>query len=473
MPTTVERPKPFLLPQFCKGCGRCIEACAKHCIEAGTEINPETGLVPVVMHLEDCSACGLCMSACPEPYGLAPEPATATDFELEDPAALFGPRAVPPERPEPIPDTRVPLPATRPLVVKGTYASSIGALLAGCRHFFGYPITPSTEGAELMAQLLPKLDGVFVQAVSEVATVNMMYGCGGGGLRAMTFTSSPGFSLMLEGISYMVGAELPGVFVNVMRGGPGLGNIAPEQADIKLACRGLGHGNTHAVVLTPSTPQEMLDLTMLAFDLSLKYRNPVVLLCDGYLGQMTGKVTLPTEMTLPGMPEWAVCGDRAHRRNLIASIQLNEADLEKHNHHLDRKYAEIAANEQRADLFCCEDAEVLVVACNTPSRMAKGAVETLRGRGVKAGLFRPLTLWPFPVRHLEGLLERAQRLVVVEASSGGQLEDELRLALSKAGLAHPPIEHVRHAGGVLPQQNEIVERVVVPRAAARPEGVPA
>ena len=194
---------------------------------------------------------------------------------------------------------------------------------------------------------------------------------------------------------------------------------------------------------------------------------------DGYLGQMTGKVTLPTEMTLPGMPEWAVCGDRAHRRNLIASIQLNEADLEKHNHHLDRKYAEIAANEQRADLFRCEDAEVLVVACNTPSRMAKGAVETLRGRGVKAGLFRPLTLWPFPVRHLEGLLERAQRLVVVEASSGGQLEDELRLALSKASLAHPPIEHVRHAGGVLPQQNEIVERVVVPRAAARPEGVPA
>ena len=469
MPTTAQRPKPFLLPQYCKGCGRCIEACAKHCIEAGTEINPETGLVPVVMHLEDCSACGLCLSACPEPYGLAPEP--ASDFELEDPAALFGHRSAPEEKPEPIPDMLVPLPVTRPLVVKGTYASAIGALLAGCRHFFGYPITPSTEGAELMAQLLPKLDGVFVQAVSEVATVNMMYGCGGAGLRAMTFTSSPGFSLMLEGVSYMVGAEVPGVFANVMRGGPGLGNIAPEQADIKLACRGLGHGNTHGIVLTPSTPQEMLDLTMLAFELTFRYRNPVVLLCDGYLGQMTGKVTLPEKMTQPGLPDWAVYGDRAHRRNLIASIQLNETDLEAHNHHLDRKYEQIAANEQRADLFRCEDAEVLVVACNTPARMAKGAVETLRDRGVKAGLFRPLTLWPFPVRHLEGLLGRAERIVVVEASSGGQLEDELRLSLSKAGLAHAPIEHVRHAGGVLPQQTEIVERVVAPRAVARPEGV--
>jgi pyruvate/2-oxoacid:ferredoxin oxidoreductase alpha subunit len=434
----------------------------------GTEINPETGLIPVVLHLENCSACGLCLDACPEPYGLAPEP--AGEFELRDPASLFGPRPSPPEKPAPIPDVRLRLPEARPLVTKGTYASAIGALLAGCRHFFGYPITPSTEGAELMAKLLPQLDGVFVQAVSEVATVNMMYGCGGAGLRAMTFTSSPGFSLMLEGISYMIGSEVPGVFVDVMRGGPGLGNIAPEQADIKLACRGLGHGNTQAIVLTPSTPQEMLDLTMLAFDLSFKYRNPVVMLCDGYLGQMTGKVDLPREMVRPGLPEWAVWGDRAHRRNLICSIYLSESDLEAHNLHLDRKYAEMAANEQRADLFRCEDAEVIVIAANTPARMAKGAVETLRRGGVKAGLFRPLTLWPFPVKRLEPLLPRAERIVVVEASSG-QLEDELRLALSKAGLAHPPIENVRHRGGVLPQQVEIVERVVAPVAARRPEGV--
>ena len=468
MPTTAEKPKPFLLPEFCKGCGRCIEACARHCIEMGTEINPKTGLVPVVLHLENCSACGLCFTACPEPYGLAPQP--SADFELQDPAALFGPRHAPPEKAEPIPDEVVALKATAPLVTKGTYASAIGALLAGCRHFFGYPITPSTEGAELMAKLLPELDGCFVQAVSEVATVNMMYGCGGAGLRSMTFTSSPGFSLMLEGISYMVGSELPGVFVNVMRGGPGLGNIAPEQADIKLACHGLGHGNTRAVVLVPSTPQEMLDLTMLSFDLSFKYRNPVVILCDGYLGQMTGKVQLPRTMLKPGLPEWAVWGDRAHRGNLISSIQLAEPDLEAHNEHLDRKWAAIAEAEQRADLYRCEDAEVLVVACNTPARMAKGAVEGLRQQGVRAGLFRPLTLWPFPVKLLAPLLPRAERIVVVEASSG-QLEDELRLALSKAGLPAPPIEHVRHQGGVLPQQAEIVERVRLGTPAHRAEGV--
>ncbi len=467
MPTIGERPKPFLLPQYCKGCGRCIEACARHCIEMGTEIEPETGLVPVVIHLENCSACGLCLTACPEPYGLAPEPAGG-DFELQDPAALFGPRPPGPEPAQPIPDERLPLPATQPLITKGTYASSIGALLAGCRHFFGYPITPSTEGAELMAKLLPQVDGCFVQAVSEVATVNMMYGCGGAGLRAMTLTSSPGFSLMLEGISYMIGSEVPGVFVDVMRGGPGLGNIAPEQSDIKLACRGLGHGNTHAIVLTPATPQEMLDLTMLAFDLSFKYRNPVVILCDGYLGQMTGRVELPKEMVKPGLPEWAVWGDRAHRRNLICSICLSEVDLEAHNQHLNRKYEQMQRDEQRADLFRCEDAEVLVVATNTPARMAKGAVETLRRRGVRAGLFRPLTVWPFPIDALAPLLRQADRIVMVEASPG-QLEDELRLAVSKAGLRLPPVDFVRHLGGVLPQQSEIVERVLAARR--EPAGV--
>ncbi len=459
---------PVLLPQFCKGCGRCIEACARHCIELGTEIHPQTGLVPVVLHLEECSACGLCIDACPEPYGLAAQPEGG--FEIEDPAALFGPRPQPPEAPVSIPDQRVALPATRALVTKGTYASAIGALLGGCRHFFGYPITPSTEGAELMAKLLPKLDGVFVQAVSEVATVNMMYGCGGAGLRAMTFTSSPGFSLMLEGISYLIGAELPGVFVNVMRGGPGLGNIGPEQSDIKLACRGLGHGNTHAIVLAPSTPQEMLDLTMAAFELSFKYRNPVVVLCDGYLGQMTGRVELPREMIKPGLPDWAVWGDRAHRRNLICSIYLAETDLEAHNLRLNRKYEAIWAAEQRSDLYRCEDAEIVLVACNTPARMAKGAVETLRRGGVKAGLFRPQSLWPFPIDAFAPLLKRANRLLIVEGSAG-QLEDEMRLAVSKAGLPLPRIDHVRHLGGVLPQQAEIVERVLAPAGARAREGV--
>jgi pyruvate/2-oxoacid:ferredoxin oxidoreductase alpha subunit/NAD-dependent dihydropyrimidine dehydrogenase PreA subunit len=455
---TLTRPRPVLRAEHCKGCQRCIESCSHHCLEPGTRIDPRTGLVPVLLHLDACTACGLCFDACPEPYGLVPE----GEEELV-------PRmvALPPE----IPAVRLALPKTQPLVVKGNYASAIGALLAGCRHFFGYPITPSTEGAELMAKLLPRLDGVFLQAVSEVATVNLMYGCGGAGLPSMTFTSSPGFSLMLEGISYMVGAEVPGVFVNVMRAGPGLGNIAPEQADVKLACRGLGHGNTHAVVLAPSTPQEMLDLTLLAFELSFKYRNPVVVLADAYLGQMTGRVTLPAEMVQPGIPTWAVSGDRDHRRNLICSIFLSESELEAHNQHLNEKYARIIGNEQRADLHRCEDAELLLVACTTPGRMAKGAVESLRAMGVKAGLFRPLTLWPFPIDALRAVLPHVDRVMVVEASNG-QIEDELRLALSHAGLATPPISHVRRMGGALPQPEEIVTAALRVMDAAR-QGVPA
>ena len=425
----------------------------------GTEVDPATGQTPVVVDLAVCNGCGLCLTACPEPYGLMAMPQGAEEFELTDPEQLFGPRVTTAPVPVSVPDERLAFPKMEPIVLKGNHASAVGALLAGCRHFFGYPITPSTEGAELLAKLLPQLGGVFVQAVSEIATVNMMYGCGGAGLRCMTLTSSPGFSLMLEGISYMIGAELPGVFFNVMRGGPGLGNIGPEQADIKLCCRGLGHGNSQAIVLAPSTPQEMLDLTMVAFDLAFKYRNPVILASDGYLGQMTGRVHLPEFMVRPGLPEWAVYGDAMHRRNLHTSIVLIEPDLEKHNQHLNRKYARMIEAEQRADCFRCEDAEWVIVACNTPARMAKGAVQELRNAGIKAGLFRPVTLWPFPVNDLLPILKRARGVMMVEAGHG-QLEDEMRLALSHAGVCDlPPIERVQHYGGVLPQQQEIVEAV--------------
>ena len=453
MPVT-ERPKPYLVPDYCKGCGRCVSVCVKGCIAYDGEINPATGVIPIVLDLEKCNGCGLCIEACPEPYGLRAL-AQGEDYELQDPSRLFGAKAS--EAPEPvdIPDQKIPMPPSQPLVIKGNYAAALGALLAGCRHVYGYPITPSTEGAELMAKLLPKLDGVFLQAVSEVATVNHMYGTGGAGLPCLTFTSSPGYTLMLEGISYMIGAEVPAVFINVMRGGPGLGNIAPEQADIKLACSGLGHGNTHAISLMPSTPQEMLDLTMVAFELSFKYRNPVMVLADGYLGQMTGKVNLPDHLVKPGIPKWAVYGDRMHRKNLINSIFLDERDLEKHNEHLNRKYEAMQA-EARAESFLCEDAEIILVACNTPARASKGAVQELRNQGVKAGLFRPITVWPFPVQQLIAHLQRGQRLLVVEASAG-QLEDELRLALSKAGQATPSIGHVRRMGGMLPDQRDIIE----------------
>jgi pyruvate/2-oxoacid:ferredoxin oxidoreductase alpha subunit/NAD-dependent dihydropyrimidine dehydrogenase PreA subunit len=446
--------KPLLQPEYCKGCGRCLEACAQDCISTGTEINPLSGLAPVLLDLERCNACGLCIDACPEPYGLVG-------------AGAETPLPAPPQALD-VPASRVDLRDVHPLIAKGTHAAAVGALLAGCRHFFGYPITPSTEGAELMAKLLPVLGGTFLQAPSEIAAVNMMFGCGAAGLPAMTFTSSPGFTLMLEGISYLIGAELPGVFVNVMRAGPGLGNIGPAQAELKLACRGLGHGDTHAVVLAPATPQEMLDFAMLAFELSFRDRNPVVILADGYLGQMTGKVTLPPFAVRPGRPGWAVAGDAAHRRNLVTSIQLRELDQEAHVRKLVDKYARIGETEQRADLFRCEGAEVLVVACNTPSQIAKGAVEALRRDGIAAGLFRPQTVWPFPIRHLAPLLDRASRLVVVEASDG-QLEDELRLAMSHARVPAIEIGHVRRLGGVLPSQQEIVEavRAVQPRREAR------
>lgn len=443
-----KRPLPHLEPQYCKGCGRCIGSCPKSCISFSDEVDPRTGLVPVTLDLEDCNGCGLCLAACPEPYGLR----TELPDEL---VAEVGRRRAPAVE---IPDRYLPLPERQPLAVKGNHAAAIGAMLAGCRQFYGYPITPSTEGAELMARLLPELGGVFVQAVSEVATINHLYGAGGAGVRAMTFTSSPGFSLMLEGMSYLIGAEVPTVVFNVMRGGPGLGNIAPEQADIKLVCRGLGHGHTHAVVLAPASPQEMLDLTLLAFELAFKYRNPVVLAADGYLGQMTGKVTLPPYYVEPGVPGWAVTGDAEHRRNLISSIYLAEADLEGHMERLLEKYRRIEISEPRAERYRCDDAEVVLVACNTPARMAKGAVEALRGLGIRAGLFRPITLWPFPSRALEPIARRAGRLVVVEASAG-QLEDEIRLALSHRRVEGVKLESVRRLGGFLPSVESIVNQV--------------
>ena len=453
-----ERPKPFLVSDYCKGCGRCVSVCVKGCIAFADEINPVTGVIPIVLDLEKCTGCGLCIDACPEPYGLRALE-QGEEFELQDPAKLFGDKSSAAPKPVDIPATKVALPKTEPLVIKGNYAAAIGAILAGCRHVFGYPITPSTEGAELMAKLQPKLGGIFLQAVSEVATVNHMYGTGGAGLPTMTFTSSPGFSLMLEGVSYMIGAEVPGVFVNIMRGGPGLGNIAPEQADVKLACHGLGHGHTHAITLMPSTPQEMLDLTILAFELTFKYRSPVLVMADGYLGQMTGKVQLPDHMIKPGIPAWAVYGDKNHRGNLISSIQLQESDLEKFNAFLQTKYESMQV-EARSESYLTEDSEVLLVACNTPARAAKGAVKNLRDLGIKAGLFRPITIWPFPVDQLKALLPKTKRIVVVEANAGGQIENELRLALSHAGVEKlPPISSVRRFGGLLPQQTEVVDHV--------------
>ena len=345
------------------------------------------------------------------------------------------------------------------ILMCGNEALAEAAILAGCDAYFGYPITPQNEITAYMSRRMAEEGRVFVQSESELAAINMVFGAAATGKRTMTSSSSPGISLMQEGISYLAGAELPAVVVNVMRGGPGLGNIGPEQGDIKLVCRGLGHGNTHTIVLAPSNPQEMLDLAMLAFDLAFEYRNPIVIAGDGYLGQVTGRVTLPEDIVHPGLPEWAVYGDAAHRGNLHTSIYLNEPELEAHNVKLNDKYQRMIENEQRSECFHCEDAEWIVIACNTPARMSKGAVQALRARGVKVGLFRPITLWPFPIEALKPLLAGKRGIVVVEAGPG-QLEDEVRLALSHAGVAsHPPIHRIQRFGGVLPQLEEIVEHV--------------
>lgn len=447
------RPLPELLPEVCKGCGRCIEVCARGCIAAGTAIDPRSGHTPIQLDLTECNGCALCVSACPEPFGLR-IPGLGDDV---DATTSGGTDSVP--CPEPVPDRLVPLPPTEPVIMKGNHAAAVGALLAGCRTVYGYPITPSTEGAELMAKLLPELDGVFVQAVSEVATINHLYGAGGAGERAMTFTSSPGFSLMLEGISYLIGAQVPAVIVNVMRGGPGLGNIGPTQSDVALMCRAPGHGDTHAVVLAPSTPQEMLDLTMDAFRIAFEYRNPVIVAPDGYLGQMTGRVRLPDHLIQPGLPAWAVTGDREHRRNLICSIALSERELEDHNLVLQKKYERIVASEARAELTHTEDASILLVAATTVARMARGAVRTLRQNGVAAGLLRPITLWPFPTHDLAESLRSADRILVVEASAG-QLRNEVQLALAELGATDVPVDSLWHTGGILPSTEEIVGRVM-------------
>ena len=444
------RPPVLVTEALCKGCGRCLEACPKNAIALGTDINQTSGLVPIHIDYDLCNSCGLCVTACPEPYGLGSEV-----YDLEDPRHLYGEQTRR-QKPATIAPSRIALPKVEPMVLKGNYAAAIGAILAGCRHVYGYPITPSTEGAELMAKLLPKLDGIFLQACSEVATVNHMYGCASAGLPSMTFTSSPGFSLMLEGISYFIGTELPAVFINVMRPGPGLGYIGPEQSDIKLMCRGLGHGNTHAIVLAPTSPQEMLDLTFEAFALAFKYRNPVVIAADGFLGQITGRVTLPDHMIDPGLPDWAVWGDAAHRGNLSSSILQDWVELEKHNERISAKYRVMEANEQRSTGYRLDDARTLIVACNTPARMAKAAVERLRQEGRPVGLFQPLTLWPFPINKLMEQLKTARRVVVVEASDG-QLEDELRLALHHANGPDVEIRHLRHMGGILPTDQEIYQ----------------
>lgn len=352
-----------------------------------------------------------------------------------------------------------------PLFLKGNEAIIHGALLAGCRAYFGYPITPASEIAHTAAALFPPTGGVFLQAESEVAAINMVYGAASTGVRCMTASSSPGMSLKQEGISYAAGAELPLVVVDIMRGGPGLGNIAPEQGDYWQMVKGGGHGCYRLPVFAPNSCQEMCDLTMLAFEVADRYRTPAVVLADGLVGQMKEPVYLPEPVTdLPDTTGWAVHGDAETRKNLICSIFLSPDVLESHVSHLEDKAREITEHETRWEEYKVEDADIILTGYGIISRILKGVVDLGRKKGLKLGLLRPITLFPFPDKAMREIVRGKQACMAVELSTGQFVED-VRLAV--ADLA--PVWFYGRAGGNLPSVEEILEEVVAHNA--RLEGV--
>lgn len=350
--------------------------------------------------------------------------------------------------PDPVPGR------SRPRLLKGNEAAVYGALLAGCRSFYGYPITPASELAETAARLFPPCGGTFLQAESEVAAINMLYGASSAGERTMTGSSGPGVSLMMEGVSYAAGAELPMVVVDIMRGGPGLGNIGPEQGDYFQVVKGGGHGSYHTVVLAPASAQEMADLTILAFELSDAYRNPAFVLADGFVGQTMEPVSLPLGVIPQPARPWAVRGDAATRRNLITSIYLSHDALERHERRLQAKYEIARARETRYEEIGTGDADVLLVGYGIVSRVLRRAVALLRGQGIRVGLLRPLTLWPFPAAELRALAARVGTILVVELSAGQMVED-VRLAVAE----RCPVEFYGRMGGNVPTAEEVVEQV--------------
>ena len=341
---------------------------------------------------------------------------------------------------------------TNRMLLKGNEAVVYGALLAGCECYFGYPITPASEIAHTAARCFPKLGRTFLQAECEIAAINMVMGAAANGRRAMTASSGLGISLKQEGISYLSGCELPALVVDITRGGPGLGNIAPEQADYNQVVKGGGHGSYRCIVLAPASAQEMCDLAFTAFDLAEKYRIVVYMLTDGVIGQTMETVTLPEPPPRREVPEWALDVSRP-RTNMISSIYLETDDLEALNLRLQEKYRRIEAAEQRCELYQAEDADVLLVGYGISGRLARTAVDELRERGIRAGLLRPITLFPFPVDELRRL--RAKQLIAVEMSCG-QMIDDVKLVIN----CDRPVHLINRMGGNIPGTGEIVERTI-------------
>jgi len=327
--------------------------------------------------------------------------------------------------------------STTRVLMSGNEALAEGAVQAGCDAYFGYPITPQNEVPEYMAQRMPEVGRVFVQSESELAAISMVMGAAATGARAMTSSSSPGISLMQEGISYLCGCELPAVIVNVVRGGPGLGNIGPAQSDYYQSVKGGGHGDYQLSVLAPASVQEMFDFAFLAFDLAFLYRNPALILSDGLIGQLMEPVELrePVSLRVPGVSfdagAWALTGAQGRPPRSLKSLLLGDCVLENHNRALQRKYQQMREREVRVELQHCDDAEYVFVAYGTCARLCHGALQQLRAEGLRVGLVRPITLWPFPVAALQACAARCKHMMVVELSCG-QMLDDVRLAISAA-----------------------------------------
>ncbi len=342
-------------------------------------------------------------------------------------------------------------------LLKGCEAIGEAAIKAGCRLFFGYPITPQNEIPEYMSGRLPQVGGTFVQAESEVAASNMLYGAAGAGCRVMTSSSSPGISLMMEGVSYMAGSELPVVIVNIMRGGPGLGGILPSQSDYFQAVKGGGHGDYRCLVLAPSTVQEAADLMIDAFDLADRYRNPVMMLGDGLIGQMMEPVEFKTEIDPASLPEkpWATVGCKGRKPNIVNSLYLVGEELEKHNWDLYRKYQEMGKEVRHETYNLDGECDVLIVAYGTVARIARTAIDALKDKGLKVGLFRPITLYPYPEKALVEAASKARKVLVAELSCGQMVEDV------RAFVGHQvPVSFYGRVGGVVMTPDELVDQAI-------------
>lgn len=340
-------------------------------------------------------------------------------------------------------------------LMKGNEALAAAAIAAGVKHFFGYPITPQSEVPEYFARELPKVGGVYLQAESEVAAINMIYGAAGAGARVMTSSSSPGIALMQEGISYIAGAELPCLLIDMMRSGPGLGGIQPSQTDYYIATRGGGNGDYRLISYAPANLQEMCDLIMESFDIADKYRNPVMIIGDGMLGQMMEPVDIQPKEQQNAEKDWATTGTEGKRPpNIINSLYLDVESLEEHNKHLQAKYREVEKNEVRYETVDVEDADIVLVAYGTISRICKSAMQALTEEGYKVGLIRPISIWPYPFKAFDEIGANCKDILVVEMNAG-QMVDDVKIASN----GRWPVHFYGRQGGAIPATQEVVDKV--------------